>query len=310
MPTLADVLETYLEYKTLKPITAKQYRQFIERCTSDWLDLEISSIDKKMMLDKYNQVKKEVTYRATSEGVGQANGLFRILRALYNFASVYYDIALLNPIAVVQSVEMWRKLEDRTDFVPAHKLWQWYRLLHDLPAVDRDFFLVVILTGARFAEIADLSWAEVDLNEGMLHIPPHRTKGNKWHHQPLPRQAWNILRERKLLSGQSPFVFSTSENPNGVYSENRRAYMKMEKALDCPCNPHTLRRTFATHALNKVHLEPLQIKRCLNHANTDITERYMQRDPEEMRVSYQLVADYLMLKMRGEKPRLRLPMQA
>lgn len=307
MPTLQIVLDEYCECKRLRPRTEKQYRAFLKRSCDDWLEMEVTGITKHMMIQKYNSVMENVTARATSGGKGQANGLFRVLRALFRWAEIFYDIKLLNPIAAVRSMGTWEALKDRDTLLRIEDLPVWYRQINELPAVDRDYYICLVLTGCRADELAALEWDEVDLEKGLLHLPPPRTKGKKWHHQPIARQVLYILRERRLLSNrESAFVFSTPDDPKGQYSLNRRAYLRVERMIGIDCNPHALRRTFATHARYACGIDRFLIKQCLNHTMVDVTERYMVKDPEVLRGPFQKVADFLMLKMRGEKPRMTL----
>lgn len=306
MPTLAEALETYLRVKSLKSSTASQYRQFLQRCTPDWLELDISKIDARMCLDRYQDLSAANSAYATSSGKGQAQLTFRILRAVFNFASAYWEITLINPISKVRAVGVWSRLSDRTSFIDADQLAEWFRLLQRLPAVDRDYNLALLLTGGRRCEIGGLEWKEVDFTKKLLILPPHRTKNKKGHVVPMSRQLEMILIERRAYGEKSQYVFSTPESPDAPYSKNRRAYDRIDEALGIACNPHTLRRTFATIARHKCKVDKDIVKLCLNHSPGDITDRYIQTDPEDLRPHFQTVADYVWLKIKGEKPRIRL----
>lgn len=72
---------------------------------------------------------------------------------------------------------------------------------------------LLIYTGARVAEIAELRVAEVRLDEGMLLLPADRTKSRREHAIPLTARTRAIV-EAALAQRpeKSPFVFSTTGN--------------------------------------------------------------------------------------------------
>ncbi len=312
MATLKEALRKFVEFKDLKATSVAQYECAVKRCFPEWLDLELESITRLQLIDKYNYLVNNPSPKAKSGGKGAANAAFRVLRAVFNFASAYFDYEkqLLNPVKVISAIGQWRKTSDRTTYIPAERFAEWYRFIAHMPSLDRDYYLVLILTGARASEIGDLTWDEVDLVRGILNIPPERTKGKKWHNQAVSRQVWNILRERRLLSVSPRYVFADPQAPNEPYPQGRRAYERINQKMGIDSNPHALRRTFATTAKYKCKIEKFVVKRCLNHVITDITERYIQTDPEELRPYYQMVSDYMLLQMRGSKPKFTLPLNA
>ena len=51
------------------------------------------------------------------------------------------------------------------------ELAQWWTDVHELSPVLRDYYLVCLFTGARAMEVARMSWADVDLERGLVHFP-------------------------------------------------------------------------------------------------------------------------------------------
>ena len=74
---------------------------------------------------------------------------------------------------------------------------------HELPAfmaeltqretVDARALAFTILTAARSGEARGLTWAELDLEEGIWTVPPSRIKAGKEHRVPLPPEALALL---------------------------------------------------------------------------------------------------------------------
>ena len=177
----------------------------------------------------------------------------------------------------------------------------------ELPAADRDYFLVLALTGQRRQEIGSLSWDEVDLERRIVTLPAERVKNGHEHVLPISKQVAKILRDRLANSrSESRYVFSTATNPL-PYSESKRVYERIEDILGADCNPHALRRTFATIARHQCQIEYDIVKRCLNHTSGHITDKYIQRDPEQLRAACQAVSDFFFSTVGyPEKPYIRL----
>lgn len=102
---------------------------------------------------------------------------------------------------------------------------------------------LLLLTGQRRDEVADMRWSEVDLEKALWTIPSERTKNSKAHEVPLSAQALSILQSqtrcncRDLIFGQGKGGFS--------------GWSKSKKRQDerCEANPwrlHDLRRTMVT----------------------------------------------------------------
>lgn len=308
MITLQQALNQYLQNRRLSDRTRKDYKSFLERCVPDWLDLELEKIDKQMCLDRYRALKSNCSSYATSNGLGQANVVFRILRAVINFAIALHDLKMSNPVASFSKLGAWAQLEDRKTFISVENLPAWYQHVLALPAVDRDFYLFVLLTGLRAGEAAGLRWSEVNLESAMISVPGSRTKNGKPHIFPIASELVRILRERKILTGKSVYVF-IEPGRDVAYHVGRRVYERLEADLEFDCNPHALRRTFATHARHKCGIEFHTIKRCLNHTTRDVTDKYIQADPESLRSAFESVANYLLAVCKQEKPRVRLTLQ-
>ena len=81
-------------------------------------------------------------------------------------------------------------------------IWQATAELNAHDAIIR----LLMLTGARKAEIGGLAWAELDRANAMVLLSGQRTKNGRPHELPLSRQAFAILREFPELP-RCPYVF-------------------------------------------------------------------------------------------------------
>src|SRR5262249_8688604 len=132
------------------------------------------------------------------------------------------------------------------------------RIWHALP--DSDFgriLKVLLLTGQRRREIADLRWSEVDLARAVIELPPERTKNGRTHQVPISAPVRAIL-EAQPRSGDQVFAPANLD------------VHKAELDTELPVEPHwvvhDLRRTCATRMAD-LGVQPHVIEAVLNHVS-------------------------------------------
>jgi len=77
-----------------------------------------------------------------------------------------------------------------------------------------------MLTFVRTKELTEAEWSEFDLDNAEWIIPPKRMKMKRPHIVPLSRQAVEILKEQKELTGGWPLVFPNQVRPKKPMSNN------------------------------------------------------------------------------------------
>jgi integrase len=122
---------------------------------------------------------------------------------------------------------------------------------------------LLVLTGQRRLEIAEMSWSELDLDKSIWVIPAARSKNKKQHTLPLAPQVIAIL--SAIPRGESPFVFASSVGK--PFSAFAKATDKLRSLLP-PTMPHwqlhDLRRSFASGCA-ELQLPMSVVELCLNH---------------------------------------------
>ena len=125
---------------------------------------------------------------------------------------------------------------------------------------------LLVLTGQRLAEVAEMRWAEVDLAARLWTIPAERCKNGRTHQLPLSQQALAILEGLPRIEGERGFVFTTNgKTPVSGFSKARA---RLGAALPDapPFVLHDLRRSTAT-GMAKLGVDLHVIERCLNHVS-------------------------------------------
>ncbi len=129
---------------------------------------------------------------------------------------------------------------------------------------DRCLILVMADTGARLNEVAALTWDDVDLASGLVHID--RGKGRRARSVVVGIQTRRALirlkREGELWGGLSR---------DGI----RHVFRRLYKRTGLKFSPHDMRRFFATASL-RAGMSPLHVQALLGHSSLEMTRRYIQ----------------------------------
>jgi integrase len=131
----------------------------------------------------------------------QVNRCRETLRAIFAYA-VERELVTVNPVIGVSK----RKVEiprDRT--LAADELTALWRAIERLPELQRAYFRVVLLTGARREEVRGMAWSEVDLDAGLWRIPAERNKSGRTFDLPL---AGPVVETLQALPRVGPVVFA------------------------------------------------------------------------------------------------------
>jgi integrase len=106
---------------------------------------------------------------------------------------------------------------------------------------------LLILTGQRRSEVAELPWCEIDFGAKLWTLPRERSKNDREHTIPLSKQVLAILATVPKVESKKGYVFTfTGSTPVTGFALAKR---RLDAALppDMPAwTLHDLRRTFAT----------------------------------------------------------------
>ena len=91
-------------------------------------------------------------------------------------------------------------------------------------ALTRLAMRLMAYTFVRTSELIESQWPEFDLDNSRWDIPAERMKMDTPHIVPLSRQAVEVLRALKLLTGKGNFVFPGANDKNRPMSNNTILY--------------------------------------------------------------------------------------
>jgi integrase len=172
---------------------------------------------------------------------------------------------------------------------------------------------LLILTGARRAEIGGLRWSELDADSGTWTLPAERSKNKHAHALPLPAAAWDIidgvphLAHRDQLFGVHAAEGFTAWG-GGKIALDERLSGKMGE----PWTVHDIRRTVATR-LGDLGVQPHIIETVLNHRGghkSGVAGTYNRSSYDrEVRAALVLWADHVRALATGDERKV-IPMVA
>jgi len=159
------------------------------------------------------------------------------------------------------------------------------KVLEDTHTQAYQFSVLMLFTGARFDEIANLTWQSIDFDSDLMHIEPSKN-GNA--RKVLITQTISEVLQTLLdtkQGQQSPLI------PNSQGKRWERIPKQWQTTIDklYPDNvtagkyritPHTLRHTHASW-LARNGTDILRIKEQLGHKKLDMTLRYAHLIPDE-----------------------------
>ncbi len=84
------------------------------------------------------------------------------------------------------------------------ELAQIWRAAEQLDPLFRDYVHLMISTGHRRTEVAEMQWGEIDVANGLWTLPASRTKARRQHALPLPPLAKAVLQARRNAFQRPP----------------------------------------------------------------------------------------------------------
>jgi len=235
-----------------------------------------------------------------NQGKAYANLSMRILSAIFNFASAQYgDIITANPVKRLSDTRAWDKIEKRRSVIKPHELEALFKALEQLKETSsttkaetvRDYIFLLLFTGLRRQEAAQLKWEDVDFKSKSLTVK--ETKNREPLTLPLSKFLFDLFKSRKNAhNSDNPYVFPGNGQKTQYLVEPRVQLQKVFKLSGIKFSIHDLRRTFASIAEGIV--SAYQLKRLLNHKAGDVTAGYIISDVESLRPGMQKITDAIL----------------
>jgi integrase len=157
--------------------------------------------------------------------------------------------------------------------------------------------VLLAFTGLRIREALALTWADVDLDQGVLRVERQLADDDLRHLEvksenaerdlPIYPRLRRALPEHKLATpwtaDDDPVCAAGRRKPKG-YRNVLRAFAdavtaaKIEVAPDERLSPHSLRHTYTSHLIVRLELDAATASKLAGHANPQVTMRVYADD--------------------------------
>jgi integrase len=210
--------------------TLQEIRRHLERNLQPLHRLHVKEISRRRVADELMRLTAE-------NGAVQSNRTRSSLSGFFNWCigEGYVDINVAAQTNKHEEIARSRVLSD----AELRAIWRALPEQGDY----RDLIRLLILTGQRLREIANLSWREIDLDKAIITLPPSRTKNHREHVVPLSTPALGILKGR--ARDERELVFGNGERGFSGFSKAKRQLDERAK-LKAPWVIHDIRRSVAT----------------------------------------------------------------
>jgi integrase len=212
-------------------------------------------------------------------GPGTARMAVELLRAVFSWA-IGESMAKSNPCAGIKTGSTGTRdtIMTGTD--------DYRRLFQTLDKMEQEFRIrgsaadairLIALTGGRRGEIAGLLWQHVDLQKGLLTLPPAAHKTGKQTGKPriigLPAAA-QVIVARQALGDSGDYVFPPAHGRGPIQLSKLWRKVRVEAQLPTGIGLHGLRHSVASH-LAMAGAEAAEIMTALGHRQLSTATRYI-----------------------------------
>jgi len=140
-----------------------------------------------------------------------------------------------------------------------------------------DLVILLLDTGARYSEIANIEWSRINLHERSIRLwrPKVQNEGVLF----MTDRAHDVL-ARRARTRTSPYVFQNRKGgPRGYVSQSIRKAMRKAGLHDC--HIHTLRHTHASRLIQN-GMSVYEVREVLGHTDIKTTMRYAHLETRQV----------------------------
>ena len=198
------------------------------------------------------------------------NARFELLTAVLN-AAVREEIIGVNPIKKIDKTDKTHRPESTRTFLTIDEV----KKLIETPA-EKDHikmaFLFSCFCGLRFSDVKQLTWANIEENNGRFYANIVMQKTKEPLYLPLGQQALSFLPERKKSDSMNAPIFNNDIRLNCVVNKYLKRWAEAA-GITKPVTFHVARHTFATTSLT-LGADLYTTSKLLGHTNISITQVY------------------------------------
>jgi len=209
-----------------------------------------------------------------------ANRIITIVSSVFTFCIKHDYYEGTNPCSGIKKFRTF----NRDRFLSKEELVSFFNAVEEEEQLFKDFFLMLLFTGARKGNVLAMKWTDIDFDLQRWRIPDSQTKNKEVNIVVLSSDALEILKyrnqENKKLQSPSLFVFP-GEGRGGYLKDPKRAFERIRTRMGKDdIRMHDLRRTLGSYMAISGTSLPI-IGKALNHKSQVSTAIYarLSQDP-------------------------------
>ncbi len=177
--------------------------------------------------------------------------------------------------------------QPRQDYLEPDEIRRLLEVLEEETSVQADIAKVLLLTGARFGEVARMRWGQLNLHTGIWTKPAATTKQRRMHRVPLSAAVLDVIKARK--AGASEWVFPNPETGE-PFTHIRKTWAAACKAAKVrQVRIHDTRHSFAS-LLASGGASLQVVGNMLGHTVAQTTQRYAHLYDDALKTAAETVA--------------------
>lgn len=253
--TFGSLVERYLTHKEAQGSRASTLYNAKNHLSAHWEpfhDRPLSAITRAEVSNRHREI-------AAQNGPHAADRALSVLGTFFGWA-MREGLVEANPASNTNKATVPTKRDRVLTNAELAAVWHQCR--------DDDFGRIVrllILTGLRLSEVAEMSWSEIDLGTGYWNIPAARMKNKRPHDVPMPAMALAILNEVPQRAGRD-YVFGSGAGPFSGFSKAKAALNKRLSGDVAAWTLHDLRRTTDT-GMHGIGILPHIVEAVVSHVS-------------------------------------------
>lgn len=233
--SLNDLCDSFMERKEIRSTTLATYKDIFKNHIEGRLG------KRKADTITPDDVRNEHT-RIGKTAKRTANKFLGMVRSVYRKAIESADYKGTDPTSGIKKF----KEHSRERFLLKDELEIFWEALAESPEHFQHFIELLLLTGARRANVLAMRWEDINLKGKVWVIPADQAKAGQSITIALDQKALDILKIRKEICEKSPWVFP-ADSESGHYMEPKKAWASLIKRSGLEnLRIHDLRRTLGS----------------------------------------------------------------
>jgi integrase len=286
--TFAAVAEVFIAKHVSKLRSAKHAEGAIRRELIPVLGKKpITSITRRDIVHLLEAVMESGRQRTASHLLAYLSKIFvwAMSRELYGLDA--------SPCVGIRAIDIIGTLKPRQRVLSDSELLALWQATAGLSYPDAPFARMLLLTGQRLREVAEMTWDEIDLDKHLWTIPAERMKSDAPHVVPLSPGAVATLESLPRWNGKYVFSAQEGRRPIAGFANIKR---RIDARMQCVAawTFHDLRRTMRT-GLSALRIQDVVAELAIGHTQKNLHKVYDQHSYlDERRHAFEAWADRVM----------------